>query len=383
VAGLPPSVTIDPSLVTTTLPGRGQGIIVQSVGGGGGHGGMNVTGIITPQATRTATVGVGGSGGAGGDAGNVSVVRGATTAARLETWGDKSTGLLAQSIGGGGGDAGMNFVTNVGNLSAASDSYAMNVAFGGEAGDGGLGGTVSVATGGSIETSGNFANGFLAQSVGGGGGHAAINLAIPVTRKATAFDFALGGGPGSGGTGAQVTVQHSGTIGTEGSDSDAILVQSIGGGGGDTAFNLALDLISTRKVALSVGRSGGTGGNAGAVEVTSNGTLITRGERSSGITVQSIGGGGGRSGSITVVGSASGGAGADKFSNQGRVSVGLDGASGGIGGDVSVTASGRILTAGSEAFGIYAQSVGGGGGAGAMSVTIATSSTPLAVTSSP
>ena len=48
---------------------RANGILAQSIGGGGGVGGMNVTGVITPDGSPLG-VGVGGTGGAGGEAGD-------------------------------------------------------------------------------------------------------------------------------------------------------------------------------------------------------------------------------------------------------------------------------------------------------------------------
>ena len=89
-------------------------MLVQSIGGGGGTGGMNVTGLIAPKATRS-TAGVGGSGGGGGDAGEVIVSSAAQIAAGIiQTYGDNAVGLIAQSIGGGGGNAGMNLMFSQG-----------------------------------------------------------------------------------------------------------------------------------------------------------------------------------------------------------------------------------------------------------------------------
>ena len=84
-------------------------MLVQSIGGGGGNGGMNLTGVIAPMG-NTLIAGVGGSGGGGGDAGEVFVERGQIAAGVIQTFGNNAGGLIAQSIGGGGGNAGMNMM---------------------------------------------------------------------------------------------------------------------------------------------------------------------------------------------------------------------------------------------------------------------------------
>lgn len=104
-----------------------KGMIAQSVGGGGGHGGTASSMSISVASVcellgRTGKLScgseeeeeddteleiemsaiVGGSGGAAGDGGKVSV----ENSFLLETMGDHSYGIHAQSIGGGGGNAG-------------------------------------------------------------------------------------------------------------------------------------------------------------------------------------------------------------------------------------------------------------------------------------
>src|SRR5690606_4382918 len=82
---------------------RAYGATIQSLGGGGGAGGMNVTGGVSVSAgTGTsigASIGIGGFGGGGGNAGTVT----GTAKGFYRTTGDDSDGVLVQSIGGGGG----------------------------------------------------------------------------------------------------------------------------------------------------------------------------------------------------------------------------------------------------------------------------------------
>src|SRR5690606_5247139 len=74
----------------------------QSIGGGGGAGGLNVSGGISTAGQLV--VGIGGFGGAGGTAGDVH----ADVDADLFVGGNNSIGFLAQSVGGGGGAGGIN-----------------------------------------------------------------------------------------------------------------------------------------------------------------------------------------------------------------------------------------------------------------------------------
>ena len=89
----------------TTNGDFSNGILAQSVGGGGGNGGVAVA------AGAFAAVGVGGSGGAGGAGGEVDV----DNRANIRTAGAQSHGILAQSVGGGGGNGGMS-VTGAGGV---------------------------------------------------------------------------------------------------------------------------------------------------------------------------------------------------------------------------------------------------------------------------
>ena len=93
-------------------------IFAQSVGGGGGNGGstMGGHGLTAP----TVAVALGGTGGTGGVGGEVDV----TSSATVETEGDSSTGILAQSVGGGGGTGGYS-ITGGAKVSTASLTAAV------------------------------------------------------------------------------------------------------------------------------------------------------------------------------------------------------------------------------------------------------------------
>ena len=101
--------------------------------------------------------------------------------------------------------------------------------------------------------------------------------------------FASGGDGDSAGSGGIVDVvnQAGGAITTHGNGADAILAESIGGGGGTGGGGVAL---------VGLGGTGGSGGNGAAVTVTNSAELQTRGQSAHGILAQSIGGGGGSAG---------------------------------------------------------------------------------------
>ena len=124
--------------------GGSTGVLVQSVGGGGGTGGINVTGslaVTTSSGTstgRAASIGIGGFGGSGGSAGDVTATVaaeiGATERIQVRGIGDSQMAVAAQSIGGGGGAGGMNIS---GGISTAGQIVVGVGGFGGGGRDGG------------------------------------------------------------------------------------------------------------------------------------------------------------------------------------------------------------------------------------------------------
>ncbi|MFO1035881.1 MAG: autotransporter outer membrane beta-barrel domain-containing protein [Geminicoccaceae bacterium] len=367
-------------------------VLVQANGGYGGAGGALGFGIGKP--------GGGGFGGAGG-----------TVAAEID--GAVSTslanapGLLAQSVGGVGGDGG--------------SAFGLFFAEGGVGLTGGDGGAVTVGgNGGNIVTSGQGAPAIIAQSVGGGGGSGGDALAVaisdagvaiggngglggdggPVTididdvltststqggggilahsiggaggsgGNATAagfsvFTFTVGGDAAGGGVGGNVDVTNAGLITTFGDHADGIAAQSIGGGGGKGGAAISVNANAVLSAAVAIGGRGGSGGAAGTVSVTNQDQIVTYGPDSPGVKAQSIGGGGGTGGTAKATAIAIGPPSDPPLpSIATAVSIGGAGGAGNTGNTASVGNEGFIATSGHGSPGIFAQSVGGGGGNG-------------------
>ncbi|MFN3931270.1 MAG: hypothetical protein ACK4JY_05910 [Brevundimonas sp.] len=352
--------------------GGSVGLLAQSVGGGGGVGGINITGVVAPLG-QPASIGVGGSGGSGGHGGAVEVLRGYEMVGGVETpasglirtFGDNSDALMAQSVGGGGGRAGMNFTFALTAKTPHNNALAALITVGGSGAGAGSGDEVSVRHYGDLVTAGSNSAGLVAQSVGGGGGDANFNIGFGVLRNATALNLAVGGDVGAGGSGGDVSVDHVGTIVTSGRASNGVRAQSIGGGGGNTSLDMAVGILATNSLSITLGRQGGTGGTGGNVDVDVDGIIDTSGDDSTAVFAQSVGGGGGASSAIIVGASGTRSPNtADAASYGGSIAVGLDGGVGATSGEVSVIADGDITTRGNDARGIHAQSIGGGGGTG-------------------
>lgn len=297
----------------TSVPG----LLAESIAGNGGVGGEGHSG------------GSGGNGGQGGTGGGVIVdISQADSGelARITTAGDNSTGLVARSYGGAGGDGG--------------DGHGLGTG-GGTGAKSGPGAGISVEYTGEISTDGSLSDGIFAQSVGGFSGNAGDSYGI----------VAYGASSQSAGGGGGITVQYHGSVGngilTAGDDSDGIFAQSQGGGGGKASTTTGL-------VALSGEEAGSSGGDGGALGVAAAGIINTSGARSRGVVAQSVGGTGGDGGSA-----------------RGVTSIGGTGAKGGNGGSISLNSTADVTTQGHDAIAILAQSIGGGGGAAGSSVGIA------------
>ncbi|WP_174801325.1 autotransporter outer membrane beta-barrel domain-containing protein [Martelella limonii] len=392
------AVTVTNKGTVTTWGDQSYGTLLQSIGGGGGNGGnsqaTSATSIISSLSTSAGagkngavSVSLAGNAGGGGAGGTVEF----TNDGHVKTHGNSADAVIAQSVGGGGGTGGAGaayapqWVAIVAGSSASS-----SVTLGGKGGGGGAGGPVTITSKGAISTEGSNSRGILAQSVGGGGG-----LGGGATSNAAAakmqVDFSLGGSGGNGGAGGNVTVhaEKGSSIATKGHGSTGILAQSVGGGGGTGGSATAANSLgmandakapktiikywtklenwwkgrssvkgpsSTITLDIALGGSAGKGGAGGATAVTNHGAVTTEGTIAAGILAQSIGGGGGAGGAATGAGSSAGG----------TVIIGATGGAGGNGDLVSVTNTGAIGTSGNHAFGILAQSVGGGGGLGGL-----------------
>jgi len=365
------NVAVTDNGIVVTDGDEARGVVAQSIGGGGGTGGMNVTGVFAKNSSPI-SVGVGGSGSGGGNAGSATIVRGGTSLASgiVSTNGVGAHAVEASSIGGGGGEAGMNFIAGVslaGSNNTAS-GFEAQFAIGGSGAEGGDGGAARVTNYSDIVTQKDNSHGILSQSIGGGGGNANLNLAVTYegkNDKNMSFNLAVGGGTGNGGDGSTSDVVSVGNIETSGKDSFGILSQSIGGGGGNTEMSMAISPFSGNggSLGVSIGRRGGTGGIGGDVSLSSTGNVITHGDGSFGMLAQSVGAGGGNSSSTSVSASAAQ-ENKDQPAESASLSVGLEGGVGGKAGRVDLDAQGWVITEGENAHAIFAQSIGGGGGNG-------------------
>jgi hypothetical protein len=374
------AVTVTNKGQITVAGGSSSGVFAQSVGGSGGAGGMAFSGSISGEKGLNSAIAIGGDGARGGMSAQVNV----TNTGSIIALGDSGVGIYAQSVGGGGGTGGAS-----GSLTMAkSSSWNASVNVGGKGGAGNIGNEVHVTNSGSISTAGDFSEGIVAQSVGGGGGHGGMagistsqltdylgggGQAIGFGGDTINLTASVGGNGGTGAFGAWVEVVNSGSITTKGSFSHGIRAQSLGGGGGDAgiAVAVAAAMAASRGASMSigVGGSGGVAGDGSAVDVTNNGSILTDGDGSHGIYAQSVGGGGGDGGMAKGVAEVLTfkPTGKDEGPNEqfvSSVSLGGKGGAAGDGGTVVVTNTGSITTNGSQSYGIFAESVGGGGGAG-------------------
>ena len=325
--GLGGQVTFTNGSSLRTIGEQSYGALLQSVGGGGGNGGAGNT--YSAGLLFSASVAVGGSSGTGGAGGTVS----ATNTGTISTVGPDAIGLLAQSIGGGGGNAGSALAKSLAfGLSGEPEipTISATVSIGGSGTAPGAGGSVIVINDvGTIATQGNGAIGILAQSVGGGGGNGGDSTAqahsVEAASPTLTMSVTIGGKGAGGGDGGSVYVTNEclncsapgAWITTVGNNATGILAQSIGGGGGNGGTgntgvgspNLGGDTGTSVGITYVMGGNGGKGGNGGSVAVLNADAysfITTAGSGSQGILAQSIGGGGGNGSGGAASGSSAG-----------------------------------------------------------------------------
>lgn len=207
------NVAVSSNSVTTNGIGS-IALLAQSVGAGGGEGGSGAGGV-------SGTVTLGGSGSSSGNGGTVIVTTSNSSIQTTSTDSGSVTGshgIVAQSIGGGGGYAGTI-------LMGASSYFGSGLDMGNGTATKGDGGDVTLELNGGGSTLGGSSVAVLAQSVGGGGG-------VRGFPGGAAF---IGSGGGSGVAGI-VSVSYSpgsggGSIRTSGVGSHGIFAQSAGGAG--------------------------------------------------------------------------------------------------------------------------------------------------------
>jgi hypothetical protein len=193
----------------TTQGEDAMGIFAQAVGGGGGNGGSSTAFSVFGGYA------VGGTGGGGGDGKKVTVTleefqldsggQQINIPSSLTTNDDRSIGILAQSVGGGGGSV-------ITDTPLASASHQLN------ADNSGHGGDISFTQTGDVRTSGDNAVGILIQSLGGGGG----------LHNRQFMDSA-----GGAGTAGAITLSVDGNVTADGGNGVAVFVQSRGADGQD------------------------------------------------------------------------------------------------------------------------------------------------------
>lgn len=367
--GYAQTVTVTNDATITTNSKLSNGIVAQSIGGGGGYGGTVINGNLSPRSDGNQVgVALGGDGGSGGAASNVSV----TNNDFVLTYEDDSIAILAQSIGGGGGSGGSSI--GVGLTGPDASNYGLSI--GGSGGIGNTAGDITINHTGSVVTGGSRAHGIFTQSVGGGGGNGGISGAIALGTGGNNSGYAasIGGSGGTGGTAGNIDITTDGSVVTQGINAHAVFAQSIGGGGGNGASSVAATRTGdnddeNRNIAVSVaiGGNGGTGNHAGDVNITNNDTIQTLKSGSYGLYAQAIGGGGGSGGNsnaFTVISENEDEA-DDNTQNKSRtLSVGGDGGASGHGGEIDITNTGTIQTILEDSHAIVVQSIGGGGGNG-------------------
>jgi uncharacterized protein YhjY with autotransporter beta-barrel domain len=271
----------------------------------------------------------------------------------------------AGANGGNGGNAGAVNVLNTGSILTEGD-YATGIwaiSQGGQGGaalysaassggNGGNAGAVTVNNDGSIETLGASAIGILAQSTGGAGAE------VMNDRPAGGNGGDAGAVVVNNGMTFDIEAVPQGTVGstasilTMGDYSYGIMVQSYGGVG------------SQGGATLDSAGVGGNGGRGGAVTIGNgaNGTITTFGYGAAGIWAQSEGGNGGAGGSVIVDETAPG------LLLSSTVLFGGAGGFGGAAGDIAIANQGQVVTHGDLAYGIIAESRGGAGAAGGTSL---------------
>ena len=324
-------------------------IVAQSIAGSGGNGGLSLA--VSGSASTSGSVSVGGNGALGGTSHEVDV--NVTSGAVLLTNQAQSPGILAQSIGGTGGNGGL-----AGGVSASSWGAGLNV--GGSGGAAGDAGAVNVSNNGAIISKSVLSPGILAQSVGGTGGNGGYSLGQGVYTSA-GVTANIGGGGGVGGKGDTVYAINTGSITTSDSQSTGIVAQSIGGSGGNGGLAAGGGLSQSASLTLNMGGSGGSGGQGLDVHVDNSGVISSTGSSSMGILAQSIGGSGGNGGS-TIGWSV--GTGTAFTANVGGAA-----GSGNQSSEVTVSNSNAVTTHGDQAAAIVAQSIGGSGGSGGNAIS--------------
>lgn len=369
--------------VIAVANGGGHAILLQSIGGGGGQANLstnqasekdedkekNLVDGELAEGKKSIKLTFGGKGGAGGHGGDITLANDATIVSESVV----KAAVLAQSIGGGGGAGGSAETEN--NTKASTN---ISLSLGGSGGKGSDGKKVSIINNGTIQTTQKQAAAIVVQSIGGGGGSAGLAQADGNVKQKT-IQLSLGGSGGDGGKGGDISIHNSGGILAGGM---AILAQSIGGGGGhaagaDSVINAATEkdeeenkaalkdqkdekeTPQTRSISLAIGGVGGNGGDAGKVSVNNTGRIVSDADLMAAIVAQSISGGGGAGGAAINDNQA-------EVDSSWNLALGGSAGKGKTGGAVDINNASQLVTTGLYSGGIVGQSIGGGGGIGGL-----------------
>ena len=222
------------------------------------------------------------AGNASGDGGNIDI----DFDGRIQTSGSGASGILAQSIGGGGG--------LVLGASGSTNSVSVDSVHGSS-------GNIEISGSGMIETLGDFAHGIMVQSVAGGGGAIFDNETGDVL-----FTDSLGGTGAAGDI--TITLQDA-WLRANGSDASAIWAQVVGA---EDAGNITLNIDDTFV-------RGGSGTGAGIAVDGGNVNAITFGGVLSAQSGLAISGGAGAeivANSGFLIGNVDLGGGTNSFVNE-------------------------------------------------------------------
>ncbi|MEI9895018.1 MAG: hypothetical protein WDN28_14290 [Chthoniobacter sp.] len=236
------TVNITNTGAITTYGDGSRAVFAQSIGGGGGAGGAGDEGA-------TGTVGVGGGTGSTGDGGAVNI----TINGSIDTFGNAATGIFAQSVGGGGGaagdvDRGLKNYLNIGTglafgqgSGSGGDGGAVTVNSNANITTRGTGadGILAQSVGGGGGVGGSLGNDFPVLSVlnfAGSTGGAGSGGLVKVTEIGNIYTLGDGSdgifaqSAGGKGTGGVVNIAVTGNVAAFGDGSDGIFAQSVGQG---------------------------------------------------------------------------------------------------------------------------------------------------------
>ncbi len=312
-------VSVSGGDIQTTGAGA-PGLVAQSIAGGGGL-------VALEQIGTTTRVDLG----AASAIGTASDVR-VTANGELNTSGDGSLGIVAQSIGRGGG-----LVLGVTGQGRA-DAVALGAA---NATNGARSGAVVVRHHGEIVTEGAAAHGIVAQTIGGGGGLVgppADTVSIP------------GAASGSRAGNLYVDVHENARVETRGLDAAGVVAQVLGGNGGLVGAGWGRPLTMLDRV-VKTDASSSSGIGTGRLDIDVAGSVLASGEHGVGVLAMNLSGGGLREGVI-------------EMRDSGRPGLGNV--------TVSVKQTGEVEASGSGGIGVMsvATPTGNGGGSNASRVLI-------------